>query len=379
MKRRSFLTAAAAAAAATLTAPGTAIAQPREGNAGGPVPSEPPPPHMTWQLWSRHLQWVSTAAQAHTDPRGVGVLIGQYALESGYSAVNLTVRQGGHILPENATTDLPLMLEGIRSTGCLCDHIGATDINPTVDPNDTSWIDAGRTHEVLSVAADNGITRYRCGNQRFSGGNNTFGADLSAQLEGLRVNYQRLAEINARYGLNALYHTQTSIGVTVWEFMRVLQGPMQQAPISPFRVGVNFAIGHVGTEMPLNGWQTALRYAMPYVRGFALQGPQINRNQTTGQLQTSTVPAPESYIDWVVLFTYLLNGGYNGAAEAQIEYSIIGANGTNVSLNSAFFADDPQFVSGNLTPAIMVREMKKEVDTYKAAAAAAGWTAEQLT
>lgn len=396
MDRRNFLTAAAAAAAAgTFTASGTAMAHHREGHAGGAIPSEPPPPHMTWQLWSRHLQWVSTAAQAAADPLGVGVLIGQYALESGYSAVGLTVRNGGHIEPVNATTHLPLMLQGIRSTGCLCDHIGATNINPSLDPNDTSWIESGRTHEVLSVAADNGITRYRCGNRGFSGGNNVFGADLHAQLEGLRVNHQRLAEINEQYGLNALYHTQTSIGVTVWEFMRVLQGPMQEravvgesfggaqwigsAPISPFRVGVNFAIGHVGREMPLNGWQTALRYAMPHVRGLALHGPQINRNEATGRLQNRVVPASESHIDWVVMFRHLLNGGYNGAAEAQIEHSIIGANGTNVSLNNAFFANHAQFLSGNLTPAIMVAEMKKEVDTYKAAAAAAGWTAAQLT
>ena len=353
---------------------------------------EPPPPHMTWQLWSRHLQWVSTQAEAAADPRGVGVLVGQYALESGYSAVGLTVRNGGHVQPENVATHLPLMLQGIRSTGCLCNHIG-TDINPTFDPDDTAWIATQRVHEVLSVAAAHGIERYRCANRGFT--NNTFGEAMHAQIEGMRVNYQRLAAINEQYGLNALYHTQASLGVTVWEFVRLLQGPMQArsvvgksndgaqwiggGPISPFHVGVNFAIGHVGREMPIAGWQTALRYAMPHVRGLALHAPQINRNPTTGRLQNTVVPAAQSHIDFTVMFRLLLQGGYNGASEVQIEHSIVGANGTNVSLNNAFFANNVQFTSGNLPPAIMVSEMKKEVDFYKARAAEAGWTAAQLT
>ena len=389
MKRRDFLM-TAAAAAGTLAAKEALV--PATASAARPDP-EPLPPHLTWQLWSRHLQWVSTQAQTVSDPHGVGVLVGQYALESGYSAVGLTVRNGGHVQPENAATHLPEMLRGIRSTGCLCDHIGSTDINPPVDPEDASWITSQRVHEVLSVAAANGITRYRSGNRGFS--NNIFGDAMHAQLEGLRTNYQRLAEINEQYGLNALYHTQTSIGVTVWEFLRALQGPLQgravvgdsdkgsqwigSKPISPFLVGVNFAIGHVGREMPIAGWQTALRYAMPYVRGLALHGPQINRNATTGQLQNTVVPAAQSHINFTTMFSLLRQGAYNGAAEAQIEHSIVGANGTTVSLNNAFFADNAQFVSGNLTPAIMVREMKAEVDFYKSRASAAGWTPDQIT
>jgi hypothetical protein len=386
MHRRKFLTSAAAAAAATIG--GGALPAAAQAQAAG----EAPAPHMTWQLWSRHLQWVSTQAQTVSDPYGVGVLVGQYALASGYSAVGLTVRNGGHVQPENVATHLPRMLEGIRGTGCLCTHIG-TDINPTFDPDDTAWIASQRVHELLSVARDNGMERYRCANRGFT--NNTFGAAMHAQIEGMRVNYQRLAEINDLYNLNALYHTQASLGVTVWEFVRLLQGPMQgraltgssdkgsqwigSKPISPSRVGVNFAIGHVGREMPISGWQTALRYAMPHVRGLALHAPQINRNPTTGRLQNTVVPAPQSHIDFAAMFRLLLQGGYNGAAEAQIEHSIIGANGSNVSLNSAFFADNAQFVSGNLTPAIMVSEMKKEADFYKAKALEAGWTAAQMT
>jgi hypothetical protein len=385
MKRRDLLGAAALGAAAF------GVTEPAAATSVHAAGAQPDPPHLQWQLWSRHLQWVSTQAQAAQDPYGVGVLVGQYALASGYTAVGLTVRNGGHVDPVQVRTHLPLMLRGIRSTGCLCNHIG-TDVNPPTDPDDTSWIGTQRVHEVLSVASAHGIERYRCANRSFT--SDSVGAAMRDQLEGLRTNYLRLAEINERYRLNALYHTQTSLGVTVWEFVRMLQGPLPREgrfhwqydphgsgnkPIDPRLVGVNFAIGHVGREMPLNGWQTALRYALPHVRGVALHAPQINRNATTGRLQNTVVPAAQSHIDFTVFFRWLLQGAYNGASEVQIEHSIVGALGTTVSLNSAFFADHGQFVSGNLTPGIMVGEMKKEVEFYKGRALDAGWTASQMT
>jgi hypothetical protein len=348
---------------------------------------------MQWQLWSRHLQWVSTQAQTVSDPQGVGVLIGQYALASGYSAVGLTVRNGGHVQPENVATHLPQMLKGIRSTGCICNHIG-TDISPAVDAEDVSWISTQRVHEVLSVASANGIERYRTMTRNFTA--NTFGAEMQGQLDSLRINHQLLAQINAKYRLNALYHTHSAntLGISVWDMLRVLQGPMQHKsavgspnsplviggpddPIDPRLVALNFAIGHVASQGPNNIWQLALRAAMPYVRGVALHGPQLNRNSTTNAIQNTVVPAPQASLNWVTFFRYLLQGGYNGAAEAQIEFSIVGANGTPVSLNNAFFADNAQFVSGNLTPSIMVSELKKEVDYYKLQALAAGWAAAQ--
>ena len=71
MERRSFLSAAAAAATA-LTAkevifPTTASAQ------------AAPTQVLRPSIWSRHVQWVRTAAQTASDPYGTGVAIGQVA------------------------------------------------------------------------------------------------------------------------------------------------------------------------------------------------------------------------------------------------------------------------------------------------------------
>ena len=40
-------------------------------------------PHGTWSMFSRHIQYVSTAAQAAADPYGTGVRVGEQAAQMG--------------------------------------------------------------------------------------------------------------------------------------------------------------------------------------------------------------------------------------------------------------------------------------------------------
>ena len=129
-------------------------------------------------IWSRHVQWVRTRAQTDSDPYGTGVAVGEAILAGGYTAVDLTVRDDGHVRPALVATNLPLMLQGIRSTGAICTMIGM-NFGPPSDPTNTTWIASQFVHEILSVAGANGITKYRynnAGNTVPSFPANTFGA-----------------------------------------------------------------------------------------------------------------------------------------------------------------------------------------------------------
>ncbi len=375
MDRRDFLSGATKVAAATALL-GKEVALP----AGASAQTAPAGQQLVTQLWSRHLQWVSTQAQAQADPYGTGVKVGEACLQAGFAAVDLTVRSDGHVLPQNVATVLPPMLQGIRSTGCLCFEIG-NNIAPSSDPTDTSWIASQFVNEILSVAGANGITKYRWYN---SGGPsfpaNTFGQTMTSQLDGFRLNMRRLAAINAQYGgLCGVAHTHSgNLGTSVYDIAYAMQG------IDPNLIAINLGIGHTAAAAVGVTWQLEMRRNMPLIKGTALQDLQGTINPTTGALSTTTVQTTGAtgngagIIDWKQFFTLLRLGGYSGPAEAQIEYSITGALGTSVSLNNAFFADNAQFTSGNLTPAIMIATMKIESDFYRQRALAAGWTASQI-
>jgi hypothetical protein len=373
MERRSFLSAAAAAATA-LTAkevifPTTASAQ------------AAPTQVLRPSIWSRHVQWVRTAAQTASDPYGTGVAIGEAILAGGYSAVDLTVRDGGHVAPAQVATNLPLMLQGIRSTGAVCTMIG-TNFGPPSNGADTTWITSQFVNEILSVAGANGITKYRynnAGNTVPSFPANTFGATMTAQLDQVRLSHRRLAAINAQYGpMQGVAHTHGgNIGTMVEPYAYSMQG------ISPSLIGINFAMDHVAPAAP-GGWQILLRRWMPYIGNVCVEDLVATVNATTGALSISNIRPPGAtglgggVINWANFYNLLLLGGYSGFSESQLEYSIIGTNGSSVSLNNAAFADQAPISTGIVTPAMMLAEFKVNSDFIRARALAGGWPAAQI-
>jgi hypothetical protein len=332
-------------------------------------------------IWSRHVQWVRTAAQTASDPYGTGVAIGEAILAGGYSAVDLTVRDGGHVAPAQVATNLPLMLQGIRSTGAVCTMIG-TNFGPPSNGADTTWITSQFVNEILSVAGANGITKYRynnAGNTVPSFPANTFGATMTAQLDQVRLSHRRLAAINAQYGpMQGVAHTHGgNIGTMVEPYAYSMQG------ISPSLIGINFAMDHVAPAAP-GGWQILLRRWMPYVGNVCVEDLVATVNATTGALSISNIRPPGAtglgggVINWANFYNLLLLGGYSGFSESQLEYSIIGTNGSSVSLNNAAFADQAPISTGIVTPAMMLAEFKVNSDFIRARALAGGWPAAQI-
>ncbi len=370
MERREFLSGAATAAAAgayvlkEVAFPGHASAQ------------TAPAQQLVSSVWSRHVQWVRTQAETRSDPYGTGVAIGEAIRAGGYAAVDLTVRDGGHVLPADVATHLPLMLNGIRSTGAICDHIGV-NFGPPSDPANTAWIASQFVHEILSVAGANGIKKYRynnAGNTVPSFPANTFGPQMTTLLDGVRMNHRRLAALNAQYGgLCGVAHTHGgNIGTTLEPYAYSMQG------IDPRLIGINLAIGHVATGAPGTSWQIMMRRWMPYIKCVAPEDVAATINATTGLLSVGRVAPGPGLINWTTFYSLLRLGGYSGAAENQLEYTIVGGTGTSVSLNNADFADSANFAMGRLTPAIMIAEFRKNSDAIRARAAAGGWTADQI-
>src|SRR2546430_6303805 len=147
----------------------------------------------------------------------------------------------------------------------------------------------------------------------------------------------------------------------------------------PNLIGINFNIGHILQDGPQDLWRINLRYAMPYVRGLGIQDVYWTKNPTTGQWTEVTPEAGGGMGPWKTFYQVLLQGGYNGPADLQIEYSVTGLRGEVISLNNTFWADNPQFTSGNLTRSFVLASIKTQLDYYKAQASAAGWTAAQQT
>ena len=112
-----------------------------------------------------------------------------------------------------------------------------------------------RWSEILAVANDNGIRRYRFNNANgtavtgtsgtltvASFADNTFGDTMSALLDGVRANHDRLAALNARDGnLCGVAHTHGgNIGTSVYDYEYAMR---DIDPKSSFQIGFDFQRG----------------------------------------------------------------------------------------------------------------------------------------
>ena len=90
-------------------------------------------------IFSKHLQFLDY------------LNTGEMAAEMGFYGVDLTVRPGGHVHPENVKTDLPKAIEAIRKNGVNCNMI-TTSIES---------VDNALDRDILESASLGDIKYYR--------------------------------------------------------------------------------------------------------------------------------------------------------------------------------------------------------------------------
>src|SRR6266542_247553 len=142
------------------------------------------PSRLRISLFSKHLQW--------TDWQGAAAI----AAETGFDCLDLTVRKGGHVLPERVTEDLPKAVETIRKAGPEVQMITA-DIVDTTTPH---------AEAILRAAKSAGIRYYRWGGFKYNDKR-----AMPEQLAEFEARSRDLAAMNKEYGICAMYHTHSGV------------------------------------------------------------------------------------------------------------------------------------------------------------------------
>ena len=224
MNRRQFIRHGAGAAFLAGCLPATALTD-------ASLPSTGPPPSLC--IFSKHLQWL--------DYREMAVL----ARTIGFTGIDLTVREGGHVEPGRVERELPLAVGMIREEELDVPMI-TTGITDPEDP---------LTQRVLEVAGSLGIPLYRTGWYRYRKGE-----PVTVQLEQARMQLQGLQEINRANRIAASYqnHAGNYIGSSGWDLLRIIEG------LDPRWTGVQFDIRHAMVEGP-ETWPVVLELLAPFV------------------------------------------------------------------------------------------------------------------
>ena len=284
MERRSFLAGAAALYTARLMA------------------DEVSKPSRKVYIFSKHLQFL----------QGDALAVG--AAEIGFDGIDITVRDKGHVEPAVVAQELPRLVGIIRKHGLEVPMITAGIVDA----------DSPHAEDILKTMSSLGIRKYRWGGFKYD-----LKQPMAPQFEELRRRIQKLAALNAKYQVTAMYHTHSGVGqagASVWDLYMLLK------EFDPKSVALNYDIGHATIEGGLGGWIHSLRGCAPYIAGVAVKDFLWQKN-AKGVWNADWCPMGEGMVHLPQFFQQLNALQFSGPVQMHVEYKLGGAENGNTTIS----------------------------------------------
>jgi sugar phosphate isomerase/epimerase len=239
-------------------------------------------------VFSKHLQWLDYDAMAGT------------AAEIGFDGIDLTVRPGGHVVPEKAADDLPRAVEAVRKNG-LDVYMMTTAV---VDPG------GPYTEPILKTAHQLGIQYYRTGYLDYD-----VSLGIAESLQSYKPMLRDLAEMNKEYGIHGAYqnHAGTRVGGPVWDVWFLIKD------LDPRWIGCQYDVRHATLEGGYC-WSLGLRLLAPFVKTTVIKD--FKWVEAHGTWEDQSVPFGEGMVNFKEYFEIIRELNISGPISVHYEYPI---------------------------------------------------------
>jgi sugar phosphate isomerase/epimerase len=308
--RRGFLGAATAACAA-VASPARALARPERAAEPAAAPRAPfagklcfftkPLPEMDWRRLSRSVK------------------------QLGFDGLDLTVRPGGHVLPERAAEDLPKAVATAREEGLDVPMI-TTALTSADDPTARS---------ILWTAARLGIPYFKAGYYLYEH------KDVRQEVARAGREFRGLVELAAQCGIQAGFHNHSEyVGAALWDAATFIE------PCDPRWAGYYFDARHAVAEGGAGAWKTAVHLVKSRLKMMAIKD--FSWVKTARGWEDANCPLGEGMVDWKSVLGELAPG-FQGPISLHMEYEVPGATPAEHQQNIlAATARDLAFLRGRL-------------------------------
>jgi sugar phosphate isomerase/epimerase len=225
------------------------------------------------------------------------------AKAAGFDGLDLTVRAGGHVLPQNVTTGLPTAHKTAREEGVTIPMI-STGITAADSPH---------AEDVIAAAHDR-VPSFKLGYWRYQ----PFGS-LTKQLDEARRQLEGIIELTSRHHIRPCVHIHAGPILS--------NGPLSYLLLkdfAPSEVGAYVDPMHMCVEGALSGWEMTLDLLAPWValvgvKNYVMQPAERDEfgqqrfRMTYVPLADGTAPLPQ-------FFKRLKGIGYDGVVSLHSEY-----------------------------------------------------------
>ena len=237
-------------------------------------------------VFSKHLQFLDYEEMAEA------------SVEVGFGGVDMTVRPGGHVVPERVEEDLPKMVEAIKKAGLEAPMM-ATGIDSAMFTN---------AEITLNLAAELGVKYYRLGYMRHD-----WSQSVEKNLKEMLFNLKGLNVLNKKAGIEGSYqnHDGTNLGGPIWDLWYLL---MQ---LDSEMMGCQYDIRHNVVE-GARRWPLTLRLMTPYINTLVIKDHYWGK--VNGKWRIINCPLGEGMVDFDAYFKLVKELGVGGPITMHFEY-----------------------------------------------------------
>ena len=230
-----------------------------------------------------------------------------FASEVGFDGIDLTVRPGGHVLPERVSQDLPSAVENIRNAGLSIDMI-TTNVKDANDPIQK---------RVLEVASELGIRYYRMA--YFAYPELSKGTTIIESLKKFSDETGALSKLNKKLNIVGCYQNHSGknlVGSNIWEIWKLLSESDQNFS------GVQYDIRHATVEGG-ESWENGIHLINQNIKTIALKD--FKWGKVDNDWKIINTPIGEGMVDFKKYFSLLKSYKILVPASLHFEYSLGGA------------------------------------------------------
>lgn len=230
--------------------------------------------------------------------------LAENAKNAGFGGIDLTVRAGGHVLPERVIADLPRAVTAIRGVGLEVPMI-TTELLAAEDP---------AAEPIVSTASKLSIPFLKPGYYHYKFVN------VLAELQEAGRRFRGLVELAGKHGVQVGYHNHDGyIGAPTWDMARVIE------PLDSHSCGYYFDLSQATTEGGAGGWKIAANLVMPRLKMIAAKDfvwKQVGEHRW----EAENVPLGQGMSHWKEFVQTLAQSDFHGPITIHEEYSIAGVS-----------------------------------------------------
>jgi len=237
-------------------------------------------------VFTKHLQFLEYAELAVT-AKGLGV-----------DGLDLTVRKGGHVLPERVAEDLPRAVGLIQAQGLTVPMI-TTELKSGGD---------AYARDILKQASALGIRYFRIGGHVYEKG-----VEPMVTLDKVTEDLKSLAALAEEYDMVAGYHNHSGrgyVGAPLWDLREVYER------VGSEHLGSNLDFGHTTVEGALGDWEITTRVMARYTKMVAVKDFRWTENKPEWLALGKGVVKTEDMLRMV------LKRGFRGPISVHHEYPV---------------------------------------------------------